>query len=91
MICAADDALEGRLLVQDQRGEDQSRQRRASRLDRGAVTKRDQNEAAVGEQRLRRSRQDAHRKSTAPADAIEVAQAVAHNNGSIRSPDQKKR
>jgi hypothetical protein len=77
--CAADDALDGRLLVQDQRGEDQSRQRRASRLDRGAVTERDKYEAAVREQRLRRSRQDAHRKSAAPADAIEVAQAVAYN------------
>ncbi len=88
---AADDALEGRLFVQHQRGEDQSRKSRASRLDGGAMTERHQDEAGIGKQRLRRSGEDAHHKAAAPADATEVAQAVAARYGIIRSPDQKNR
>ena len=77
---------DGRLLVQHDDGEDQPEQRRAGRLDRGAVAERHQDEAGIGEQRLRRPGQDAHHKSAAPADAAEVAQAVAQQQRQQQQP-----
>ena len=90
---AADDALEGRLFVENERSKDQARQRSASRLDCGAMAERHQNEAAVGEQGLRRPRQDGHHRSRGPSRcrqgrASPRAQSAAASAGRTRRSDE---
>ncbi|MGC1898125.1 MAG: hypothetical protein WA716_05355, partial [Pseudolabrys sp.] len=72
----ADEALDGPLVMKNQRGEEQPGECRASRLDRGAMAKRHKNKAAVGDQRLRWPRLDAHHKAAGPRQR---RQRATHN------------
>ena len=81
-----------RALVQHQGGEDQPEQRRAGRLDGGAVAERHQDEAGIGDHRLRRAGQDRSSPARGPSRCRRGRRCPSRSASGISSkPDQKKR
>src|SRR5262249_13346785 len=75
----ANRARRGDLLAEPKRGEKQSAERRAGWLDYAAMTKRDQQEARVADEYEAGAAENGQQDCTAPADAVEIADAAANH------------
>ena len=81
----------GRLLAQHQRREDQARQRRAGRLDGGAVAERHQHEAGIGDHGLRRAGEHVSTSPRPQPMPPRSPMPSRRHSGSSSRPAQKKR